>query len=86
MINETELTELKDALSKTQARLEAIGTLQVAMSLALDELAPGYSEKVFEQLRLMTQLAHKEGDDAQARVIVTIMHQIDKQLGLKAND
>ena len=86
MTIESELAELKDALSKTQTRLEGLGSLQIAMCIALDDVAPGFEQALSEKLNLLYRLAKDTGEDANASMIMTITHQLDQQFRLKAND
>ena len=86
MSAETELADLEDALRNLKARIEGVGSLQIAISLALDKVIPGFDEVLLQQLNLLYRLAKHDGEDANAGVIAAITQQLQEQLSLKAND
>ena len=79
-------TESEDALSQLEARVAALGSFQVALTLALERAVPNLDQHIASELRNMQQLRAKDGAHAEAAVINGIIKQLNKQRGLVAND
>ena len=86
MIDEQRMAQIEDALGNLKARIEGIGTLQVAMAITAGDLLEAYEERLNRTLQAMRQLAAQEGRHAEAAVINRVVYQLQQELGLPAND
>ena len=77
---------LEDALSQAQARISALGTLQVAMAIALEDCLPGYEQQVTKALDAMHRQKLAAGRTKEAALLNGLIKQLKEQFGLVAND
>ena len=77
--------KIEDALRQAEARLEALGTFQVAMAIALDRTIPNYGDKLDDELAKAIQgLAN--ASTGERSVLNRIRKQLGEKRGLPAND
>lgn len=86
MVTEERMLELENALRETQARVEALGALQVAMTIAVEDSIEDFDQRVDRALQMMRKQAADDGRFMEAAVINGLIKQLHEQLGLPAND
>lgn len=82
----TRITDLEKTLGELQARVAALGTLQIAMTLANARLSDGFEDEILHQLNLMRRVRTDDGEQAEAAIINGLIYQLHEQFGLAAND